>query len=254
MALAAHGVWTPPVFGREEFAARRFAYKPGQHVVFAGPTQKAGKTTLAFQLLQYTATPECPAYIAVSKPEDPVTRQWAAKLNYRVVETWPVERKVAELWDGKPSGYVIWPRFGDIDADAENAMRVIGALMRDRYARGVKHEKGILVIDDTVTKSQLLHLDRYMKTHIAMAGAMKLGGWYFYQKPTDSGPTSLWAFSNAFHKFTSGSKGVDRRNADRYDEIGGHDRGLVKSILPELGPYQFLYTNMDGEMCIVDSK
>jgi hypothetical protein len=254
LALADADVWTPVTFSREEFARTRFDYKPGQHVVFAGPTQRAGKTTLAFQLLQFTATPDCPAYVAVSKPDDPVTREWAARLHYRIVETWPVERKVSELWDGKPSGYVIWPRFGDIDLDAPNAEKVIGALLRDRYAQGVKKEKGIVVVDDTVTKSQLLRLDRYMKTHIAMAGAMKLGGWYFYQKPTDSGPTSLWAFENAYHKFTAGGYGTDRRNRDRYDEIGGFDRGIVKTALLRLRPYQFLYTNMNGEMCIVDSK
>lgn len=254
MALAAQDVWTPPVIGREEFASRRFHYKPGQHVVFAGPTQKAGKTTLAFQLLQYTATPDCPAFVAVSKPDDPVTREWGERLRYRTVKTWPVERKVSELWDGKPSGYIIWPDFSDIDGDADRASAVIGALLRDRYAKGVKKEKGIVVMDDTVTKSRLLRLDRYMKTHIAMAGAMKLGGWYFYQKPTDSGPTSLWAFENAFHKFTSGGPGTDRRARERYDEIGGFDRGQVQEILQKLKSFEFLYTNMDGEMCIVGAR
>jgi hypothetical protein len=254
LTIAAHDVWTPRTFGREEFASRRFAYKPGQHVVFAGPTQKAGKTTLAFKLLEYTATPECPAYVAVSKPDDKVSREEGTRLGYRFVETWPVERKVAELWDGKPPGYVVWPRFGDIDTDADKAAAIIGGLLRERYAAGVKGRPAILVMDDTVVKSKLLHLDRYMTTHLAMAGAMKLGGWYFVQKPTDSGQTSLWAFENSFHKFTSGGQGTDRRNRARYDEIGGFDRGQVSSILPTLKPYQFLYTNMDGEMCIVDSR
>jgi hypothetical protein len=157
------------------------------------------------------------------------------------------------MWDGKPSGYVIWPQFGDIDKDADHASQVTAALLRDRYAAGVKKQKGILVCDDTVVKSKLLGLDRYMTTHLAMAGAMKLGGWYFVQKPTDSGKTSLWAFENCFHRFLSGGS-TDRRMRDRYDEIGGFDRNQVASILPKLKPYQFLYLNMDGEMCIVDSR
>jgi hypothetical protein len=254
MALAAQDVWAPPVFGREEFAARRFDYKPGQHVLFAGPTQKAGKTTLAFQLLGHIVTPDFPAYVAVSKPDDKVSREEGARLGFRRVETWPVERKVAELWDGKPRGYLIWPKFGDIDSDADKAAAITGALLRDRYAQGVRGKPAIVVMDDTVVKSKLLHLDRYMTTHLAMAGAMKLGGWYFVQKPTDSGQTSIWAFENSYHKFTSGGKGSDRRSRERYDEIGGFDRGQVQAILPILKPYQFLYTNMAGEMCIVDSK
>jgi hypothetical protein len=253
MALAETDVWTPPVFGREEFASERFDYKPGQHVVFGGPTQKAGKTTLAFKLLEYCATPDCPAYVAVSKPDDKVTREEGTRLGYRFVTTWPVERKVQELWDGKPPGYVVWPEFGDIDEDADRAAQVTGALLRDRYAQGVKKKKGIVVCDDTVVKSKLLHLDKYMTTHLAMAGAMKVGGWYFVQKPTDSGQTSLWAFENCYHRFLSGGS-TDRRMRQRYDEIGGFDRNQVASILPKLKPYQFLYMNMDGEMCIVDSK
>jgi hypothetical protein len=252
--LADTDVWTPVVIGREEFASERFDYKPGQHVLFAGPTQRAGKTTLAFKLLEYTASPECPAYVAVSKPDDKVSREEGTRLGYRFVETWPVERKIQEMWNGKPPGYIVWPEFGDIDEDADKAASVTGALLRDRYAQGVKGKPGILVCDDTVVKSKLLGLDRYMTTHIAMAGAMKLGGWYFIQKPTDSGKTSLWAFENSFHKFTAGGKGTDRRGQMRYDEIGGFDRGQVQAILPTLKRYQFLYTNMDGEMCIVDSK
>lgn len=251
--LAESDVWSPPVFPREEFATTRFHYKPGQHVVFGGPTQRAGKTTLAFKLLEYVATPDCPAYVAVSKPDDEVTRREGIRLEYRFVETWPVERRIREAWQGQPSGYVVWPEFGDIDTDADKAARVTGALLRDRYAQGVKGKKGILVCDDTVVKSKLLGLDRYMTTHIAMAGAMKLGGWYFVQKPTGSGNAAVWAYGNSYHVFLSRDK--DRRNRVRYDEIGGFDRNQVAEITRiRLEAFQFLYLNMDGEMCIVDSK
>lgn len=243
--------WTPVIIGREDFASRYFHYKPGQHVLFAGPTQRAGKTTLAFKLLEYTATPDCPAYIAVSKPRDPVTRREMIRLGYRLVETWPVEPKVKELWEGKPSGYVIWPRFGDIDTDAEKAARITAALLRDRYKAGTKNQKGILVLDDTVVKSKLLGLDRYMTTHIAMAGAMKVGGWYFVQKPTDSGRAAIWSYGNSSHIFLS--KDEDKRNRQRYDEIGGFDPHQVDQVSLSLEPYQFLYLGREhGTMCIVD--
>jgi hypothetical protein len=252
MVLAASDVWTPVTFPRDEFASTRFDYKPGQHVLFAGPTQQAGKTTLAFKLLEYQATPEMPAYVAVSKPHDPVTLREGQRLGFRFVTTWPVERKVQELWDGKPPGYIVWPDFGDIDTDAETAYRVTSTLLRDRYKAGVKNQPGILVMDDTVVKSKLLGLDRYMTTHIAMAGAMKVGGWYFVQKPTGSGNAAIWAYGNAHHIFLSKDK--DKRNRARYDEIGGLDRAQVAEMTLRLKPYQFLYLNGDGEMCIVDSK
>jgi hypothetical protein len=250
LPLASTAVWSPPVFSRAEFAQERFDYQDGQHIVYGGPTQRAGKTTLAFQLLEYCANPERPAFVAVSKPKDPVTLREGTRLGYRFVETWPVEHRIQELWQGKPSGYVVWPHFGDIDTDANQAAKVTGALLRDRYAQGVKGKKGILVCDDTVVKSKLLGLDRYMTTHIAMAGAMDLGGWYFVQKPTGSGNAAIWAYGNAYHVFLSRDK--DRRNRVRYDEIGGFDRNQVSEITLKLRPFQFLYLNMNGEMCIVD--
>lgn len=252
-ALHEEDVWDVETIGREEFASERFDYKPGQHAVFAGPTQRAGKTTLAFKLLEYTATPQCPAYIAVSKPSDPVTRSEGERLHYRFTEDWPAEPKIGEIWGGRPSGYIIWPRFGDMDKDADNAARITSKLLRDRYAQGVRGKHGILVCDDTVVKSKLLGLDREMTTHIAMAGAMKVGGWYFVQKPTDSGRAAIWSYGNSDHIFIS--KDPDKRNRVRYDEIGGFDPHQVSAISQHLKPYQFLYMGRrENVMCIVDSK
>jgi hypothetical protein len=244
----------PETFPRVFFARDIFAtnYESGQHVIFAGPTQMAGKTTWAFKLLEYAATPERPAYIAVSKPSDTVTEKEGKRLGYRFVKTWPVPPRVKDMGSKKPSGYIVWPNFGDIDEDAAKASAVTGALLRDLYAKGVRKNPGIVVLDDTVVKSKLLGLDRYMTTHIAMAGAMKVGGWYFVQKPTDSGQASIWAYGNSAHKFLSHES--DSRNRRRYDEISGFDTSLVARIVQNLKPYQFLYLNNKGEMCIVDSK
>lgn len=258
-ALKEADFWTPLVIPREDFARSYFWYKPGEHVVFAGPTQMAGKTTLAFKLLEYTATPDCPAYVAVSKPRDPVTENESKRLGYRLVKTWPVEHKIQEAWQGKPPGYVIWPDFGDIDADVDKAAEVTAALLRDRYKMGIKGKKGILVCDDTVVKSKLLGLDRYMTTHIAMAGAMDVGGWYFVQKPTDSGSTAVWAYGNSEHIFISRDR--DKRNRERYGQIGGFNTAQIEQMSLQLRPYQFLYlkrssthNNAAGDICIVDSK
>lgn len=249
MSALVRTVPRPLEFGRDEFRSERWDYKPGEHVIFAGPTQR-GKTSLAFSLLEYTATPELPAFIAVSKPRDPVTLREGKRLGYRFVTTWPVERKVQEAWQGKPAGYVVWAEFGDIDADVDHAAKVTAALLRDRYAQGVKGKKGILVCDDTVVKSKLLGLDRYMTTHIAMAGAMDLGGWYFVQKPTDSGRAVLWSYGNSEHMFLAHDP--DRKNRQRYDEIGGFDPHAVNDISQNLKPYEFLYLKRTGSrMCIV---
>ena len=244
------GLWVIP---REEFARERFDYKAGQHVLFAGPTQRAGKTTLAFKLLEYVATPDLPAYVAVCKPDDKVSANEGARLGFRRVSEWPVNPRVREMWDGKPSGYLVWPKFGDMDTDVDRAAYVTSQLLGDTYTNGVKKKKAILVLDDTMVKSKILGLDKQMTTIIAMAGAMGVGGWFFVQKPTDSGRAAIWSYGNSEHIFIS--KDPEKRNRVRYDEIGGVDPHLIEQKSLTLKPYQFLYLQRTGGyLCIVDSK
>lgn len=240
------------VIPRREFAAQRFPYKDGEHVVFGGRTQK-GKTTLAFDLLEYCATPECPAYVAVSKPTDKTTATAGERLGYRRVSEWPPNRTLKEMVDGPPSGYLIWPKFGDIDNDMEKASYVTSRLLGDRYTAGVRNKHGILVMDDTMVKSKILGLDKQMTTILAMSGAMGIGQWVFVQKPTDSGRTALWAYEQSEHIFLT--KAGDKRTRQRFDEISGIDGKLVERALQDLDEYQFLYIKRtEGYICVVDSK
>jgi hypothetical protein len=241
------GVW---VFSREEFRRERWNYSPGEHVLFAGPTQEAGKTTLCFELLEVTATPKLPAYVAVSKPHDPATLKWAKKLDYRIVHDWPASRKVSEIWDGPPPGYVIWPKFGDMNTDVQRCAEITARLLDDRYAAGVRKKHGILVMDDTMIKAKVMGLDRRMVTILTMSGAMGIGIWVAIQKPTQSGDTAVWATSQCSHIFIG--RDEEGRNIERYDELGGRDRKLVASIVRGLRQYQFLYIRRGGGMCVVD--
>jgi hypothetical protein len=245
------------VIPREVFARNYFGhnYKAGQHVVFGGPSQR-GKTQLAFDLLSVVATPELPAYVAVSKPTDPVTRKYGEKLHFRFVSDWPPPRKLNEMWNGRPRGYVIWPKFGDISDDFHNAAGVTARLMADRYtasARGSKHSAGILVMDDTMVKAKVMGLDNQMVTILAMAGAMKIGLWVFVQRPSDSGRTPLWAYENSQHYFFA--KGGDQRMLFRYMQIGnvGEKGDIIVKVVPQLEDFQFLYL-YDQNICIVDKE
>jgi hypothetical protein len=247
-----HGLKVIP---REVFARNYFKYKAGQHVVFGGPS-KHGKTELAFDLLAVCATPELPAYVAVSKPTDPVTQKRGHELGFRFVSDWPVSKKLNEFWDGPPKGYVIWPKFGDINTDFANAAAITARLMADRYtasARGKKHSQGILMMDDTMVKAKVMGLDQQMVTILAMAGAMGIGLWLFVQKPTDSGRTPLWGYENGDHYFFA--KGGDMRMLQRYMQVGnaGEHADAVQYVVPKMEEYQFLYLH-DSDICIVDRK
>jgi hypothetical protein len=241
---------------RETFAKEIFphAYKPGQHVVFGGPSTH-GKTYLAFDLVGPLISPDFPVYVSQSKPRDPVTEQRAKQLHLRVVETWNGKppRRIVEILDEKrrPPGYLIKPKFGNIEKDMQNCAQVTANLLADRYSAGAKGESGILLMDDTMVKAVIMKLDRQMVTIIAMAGAMGIGEWVFIQKPTDSGKITLWAYENATHCFFT--KGGDNRMLKRYAEISGDNNALVISAVPGLDQFQFVYLNKDtGHVCIVD--
>lgn len=239
------------VVDRTEFCAARFTYKPGQHVTFGGPSQW-GKTSLCFDLLEYNATPDLPAYVGVSKPKDPVTEKRGKELEYRFVDDWPPPPSLNYMFKGKPNGYIVKPNFGDIDTDAETTGKILGRLLSERYRAGIKNQHAIMVLDDTYVKAKVQGLDKKMTTLSAMAGAMGIGAWMFVQKPTGAGQAVLMSYSNSEHIFLTKDK--DERNRTRYNEIGGHDSKLIFKILPTLERFQFLYVNADGQICIVDKK
>lgn len=244
------------IVDRDVFAKEMFPhlYEHGDHVVFGGPSTH-GKTYLAFDLLGPLISPDFPAYVAQSKPRDPVTEKRAKQLDFRVVEVWNGKppRRLIEIIDSsrRPPGYLIKPRFGNIETDMQNCAQQTANLLADRYAAGAKGHGGILVMDDTMVKAVIMRLDRHMVTIIAMAAAMGIGEWVFIQKPTDSGKITLWSFENAPHCFFT--KGGDERMLKRYAEISGGNAASVITAIPALDEYQFVYLNKrTGHVCIVD--
>lgn len=240
------GLW---VIGREEFTSTRFDYKAGQHVLFAGPSQN-GKTSLAFDLLE-KIPPSLPVYVVVSKPTDPVSEKRGKELGYRRVSEWPPKMTLKEVRDGKPPGYLLWPKFGDMESDVPNARQVTYDFLAQTYADGARKKKAIIVLDDTYLKARVLQLDREMTTIHAMAGAMGIGAWTFVQKATGAGETTLMAYGAAEHVFLFNEPDANYRK--RYGEIGGVDPKLVERSVGTLTEYQCLYIKRTGRyMCVVD--
>lgn len=240
------------VFRRRVFARDYFDYKPGQHVVFGGPSTK-GKTTLIFDLLEYCVNSDFQAFLPVSKPQDPVTARRGEELGFRRVSEWPPSKPLKEIFGAqKPPGYLIWSQFGDLNTDMQRASDLTAKVLMERYAHGAskKNKGGILVMDDTMLKAKVMGLDSQMVTILAMAGAMKIGQWIVVQRPADSGRTTLWGYEMAEHLFFT--KGGDDKMLARYVEIIGENGPMAKKIIPTLRPFQFLYVQKsEGFMCIV---
>lgn len=240
------------VVPRTLFCARYFHYKPGQHVLFGGPSTH-GKTSMAFDLLEYTATPELPCFVAQSKPRDPVTETRAEQLGLETVSEWPPPKRLHEYWRGKPRGYVVKPKFGDLNRDMSRCAELTAKLLNDRYTQGVNGKQGIAVMDDTMIKAKVMGLDGEMVTILAMAGAMGLGLWTFVQKVTDSGRTPLWAYSQSAHKFLLHDP-VQAAQKVYADKVSMDWRDYARAT-GSLEEYQFLYVNTEKNyLCVVDAK
>ena len=246
----------PVTFSRPVFSARYFDYTPGDQVVFGGPTQISGKTQLAYDLLGDVATPDCPVFVAVSKPKDPVTSHYAKLYDWRIVDDWPQPRHVRELFGGhKYTGYVIWPKFGDLYKDRAKVQAVLGALIAERYGASANSRKpvhGILMMDDTRDKERVVGLRYEMTTVLTMASAMGLGQWSFVQKPSQAGDTALMAYSGAKHWFLFREATASAR--EYYGKIGGVDPAYIEFVLANLKARQAFYIGRNGPvMAIVDS-
>lgn len=230
------------IFGRDEFLSERWRYRAGEHVTILGPTG-TGKTHLAYQLLGATARPGLPGVVLVMKPRDATVGRWSKTVGFRRVRTWPPGP--VWPWQQKPSGWVLWPRHRfDPDLDNPHLYEQFRRAMLDSYRRGDR----ILFADEIAGISNELALHRESTTLWQRGRSMGAGVWAASQRPTH---IPLLAYSSAEHLFLFADP--DKRDRDRYAEIGGVDPVLIVAAVTRLQQYQCLYVRRTGaRMCILD--
>lgn len=224
---------------RDNFLTRRWQYADGEHVSFIGPTQ-SGKTTLAFQLLEYSASQIRPAVILVMKPRDPVPGKWGRRLRMRQVRHWPPVRVLGL----RPAGWLLWPRhtFDPERDDARLYVEFRRALL-DSYKRGNR----IVFGDEVYGLATELGLKRELRTLWTRGASMGTGLWTATQRPRE---IPLQAYSQAEHVFMAYTP--DKMDRDRYSEIGGVDPDIVKWVTARLPKYHWLYVRRTGPaMCVI---
>lgn len=230
------------VVPREEFLAEMWPanHKPGHHVTIIAPTQN-GKTYLAFQLLDHTAVTRHPPVVLVMKPRDKEVTRWVRELDYKRIYAWP---PIRSPWSGPPPGYVLWPKH-TFDTDRDDALmyREFRKAILGRYKQG----DSIVMADEILGLVDELHLGKEIRAVHTRGAGMGLGIWAMTQKPSHVGG---WVYSQAEHLFLGNDP--DKRNRDRFAEIGGVDPEVVKHYVAGLPPYYWLYIRRTGRrMCIV---
>lgn len=232
-------------FTRKEFLESRWHYQAGQHVSALGPTG-SGKTYLLWQLLQTTATEKVPAVVAETKPRDITTTEWAQKLEYPKVATYPPAPSPKALWTKKPKGYVLWPKHTmDIDTDDAIHHAAFDQAMQYIYRRGNR----IFVVDEVLDFVDM-KLERQLRRLWTRGRSMGVGLWVGTQQPFHV-PTH--AYRQSYHLFVANDP--DQRSRKRYEEIGGIEPGIVADEVLALGKHEFLYICRNGPtMCVVEEK
>lgn len=241
---------------RDDFLENYWDYKQGDHVTLLGPTQ-CGKTTLAYDLLDQTTSKKLPGLVLVMKPRDATVTAWSKHVKYQTVAIWPpplyhrVDLK--DLWsrfwhrtrDESVRGWTVWPKHTfDPEKDDKHLEAVFRAAILDSY----KHGDRCVFGDEVYGLTKELHLERELSAVWSRGAAMGCGLWTASQRPYN---VPLFAYSNAEHIFLAHDP--DKRDRDRYGEIGGVDPKLVSNIVLNLRQYQFLYLRRSGPyMAVVD--
>jgi hypothetical protein len=246
----------PPVdivtIHRDQFLSYYWAYSPGDMVTVLAP-YGGGKTVLAFQLLQATATPELPAVVLVMKPKDKEVSRWTRAMKLLVVRDWPPSRLRRLVLREKRPGWVLWPgETDDPDADDRRHAAIFRRCLRERY-RSAGRAKGkpcIVFADETYSLEHEMKLTRDLVRIWTKGRSVGCGLFAASQRPVW---ISRWALQ-AHHLFLGYDP--DRQMQQRYGEIGGGiDPDVVRDAVARLKEFQFLYLNrQERTMAIIDAS
>jgi hypothetical protein len=231
------------IFDRDEFLSERWKYSSGEHVTIIGPTG-SGKTTLGYQLLGASTSPELPGVVLVMKPRDPTVVKFSKVTGYRVVRSWP---PAPSIWQARrPPGWVLWPKH-TFDPDKDDALleRQFRHALQHSYRRGNR----VIFADEIVGLTDDLNLKRDANTIWMRGRSMGCGLWAASQRPAY---VPQHAYGGAQHLFLHHDP--DKRSRDRFGEIGGVDPEIVQTVTMGLHPHQWLYIKRDGPaLCVVDT-
>lgn len=229
------------LYDRKRFMSSVWEYNPGEHVSFIGPTG-SGKTYLALPLLARSVSEEVPGYITVMKARDKTVGDFIKKHKWRRTLTFPPPPSPR----AKPPGWVVWPHHtNDPEADDVRHEEIFRRMHRQLYVRG----NAVIFDDEAVSLVREMNLRPDLVRIWTKGRSMDCGLWAATQRPS---LVPLEMYDQAEHLFLAHD--ADKRNRERFGEIGGVDPDLVVSVVSRLPKYFWLYIRRsDRSMCVVSA-
>lgn len=214
---------------RRDFLGNYFDYNAGEHLVCIEPTQ-GGKTRLVGDLLaELEGT--IPATMMVMKPRDATPARITRELGFTETPTWPPPPRFP--WQPRPPGYTLWPRqtLRDIKADNKHLEQQFRKLLYHAYGKGDQ----IVFADEVYGLVAELDLAQELTMLWTRGSGMGAGLWAATQKPSGTqhgGSIPTFMYSASTHLFLG--RDTDKRNTDRFGEIGGIDPRMVSDLVRRL--------------------
>lgn len=217
-----------------EFFSNYFDWRPGEHISLIQPTG-GGKTYTAYQAGDQILR-EYPSQRFVSlnpKIDDESTRDWAARLDLKIIESWPPKRELP--WKTQPRGYVFWPKhLKDVDAQ-ENRIYLsdqFRACLKDQYFDG----DTVTLCDDIYIIAVLMKLNMELEEFWTAGRSNGSALISCNQKPSGTkggGSVSSFSYNSPTHMILG--KDTDENNIDRFGDIGmGIDKRIIEKIVRNL--------------------
>jgi hypothetical protein len=227
---------------RRVFLERVWKYRSGEHVSFIGPTG-SGKTYLMLPLLARSVSEELPGYLTVMKPRDATVGKFLREHeSWKRIVTFPPPPNLPGKT--RPSGYVVWPvHTNNPEADEERHKLIFLDMHRKLYVKG----DCIICDDEAVSLTREMKMGPALVRIWTKGRSIGTGLWAATQRPA---MVPLEMYDMAEHLFLAHDP--DKRNQDRFAEIGGVDPDLVAEVVKSLPKYHWLYIRRsDRTMCVI---
>lgn len=213
---------------RDVFLDHLWDYNLGEHLYACEPTQQ-GKSRFIWQLAQRTLNDYDPGDVSflslMPKPWDPATSEWAPRIGLKIIDRYPPPPRWP--WQQKPYGHVLWPKHVR-NADVKINRARLASVMRPALQAQYYRHGSITFVDDAHICAVMLGLNDQIEEHLTAAGSNQAGLWLANQKPSGSAATgSLTTFAYSAPAHLIFGHDPDKRNIQRFSEIGGVDPEII---------------------------